>query len=421
MARRNSDAVRAKEKNSGFGLWLNSDDKSKAAILEILKQMDEEKSKWSGLLAIPPGSFIEAVVSTFSKETSIAIQLPAMMSFVYISSFLCQNNVRVELDKDLKWPTLWICLLAESGGAKTFTLKFLQKVLDKENKLNVIKSFSSSKEFIDLLVETPNCLLLQDEFGPFFKNIKEQSYLAETNKYLLDAYGNEKLTRNTGGVKREVEEPVLNILGTTATSSFFEDFDPTNFVNGLAQRFLFVRTDKPEKQKPLWKVRQDVYTNEISDRWSRTCGLVKPNTVYKIKDYGRAEIAFDIAYTAIESKVELGDDFLRRIMFAAAISYSVIYHVLLGKADEEYIDEEDIAWAARLAYLHANEAKTILELAGGGKLRQLIDKAEALALRIKEKENRSITARDLARNLNAVKTTAEAKQLLSLLDLSRIG
>lgn len=416
---RGGEVVRAEHKNCGFGLYLTSDNQGNGDFKSITKAINDmrfhpDNGLWNGLLAIPPGSFIEAIVADFQAESSVALPLPVMMSFVYLSSYLCQQGIKIDFAGREEWPTLWICLLADSGGAKTFTLKFLREMF---GEIDYFDNFSSSKEFVEKLVEMPNALWIQDEFGPFFKSIKEQTYLAETDRYLLKIYDNDPITRNTGGETREIAEPVLNILGSSATKSFFKDFDARNFITGLAQRFLWVWVEKPEQQKAIWKVRKQRYTDEIKARWKNITASIKPNTTYRMLDDTEAEKAFEFAFESISGLTPLSDDFYRRIMFAAAKSYSLIYHILLGKGDIPEIDAEDVAWATRLAYLHVKDTIRILDVAGGGKTNQLLDKIDELAKRIRKERNSDITARDIQRTFNktyGIKTATEAKQYLEM-------
>ena len=55
----------------------------------------------------------------------------------------------------------------------------------------------------------------------------------------------------------------------------------------------------------------------------------------------------------------LGEDFVRRIEFRI-FKYATVFHWLLGKSNAE-VDDEDVSWGARLASLHVEDLKFLLD------------------------------------------------------------
>lgn len=425
--RKGADAVIKKYHKSGAGKWLQEEDGEtviipKDLIAEAVELMKEQENKsdnegvWRGALAIPPGSFIETLAANFRQNSSIAPELAIMAAFAYLSSYLCKNHVRLQCNEIEEWPTLWLAILAGSGAGKTFVLDYIDEILG--GGVDVIEGTQvpTAKAFVEKLSEKPNALFIVDEMGPFFANAKEQGFLAELPSYLLHIYTHKNIERR--GENMVVEHPVLNILGYSAKGSFFDDFDPKHFLTGLAQRFAWVMIDKDPKPIATWKVRKPHITKEIQERWEKAIGDVISNTVYTIPDDGRAERAFNTAYTLLNPREEIPDSFFRRLMHGCAKRYALIYHILLGKADRLEIDEEDFAWGTRLAYIHACDTRKILVQANLGRLGGLLKKTEELAEKIMAKEGRALKARDVVRTLSAVKTTAEAKSLISMLERS---
>lgn len=425
------DAQRPAE--GGIGKWLVEDNGEpimnmpKDIVAEAIELMKEQERKaasdgvWRGALAIPPGSFIETLTANFRQNSSIAPELSVMAAFAYFSSFLCKNQIRLQYQGIMEWPTLWLAILAGSGAGKTFVLDYIEEILG--GGVDVIEGTEvpTAKAFVEKLIEKSNALFIVDEMGPFFANAKEQGFLAELPSYLLHIYTHKNIERRGGkdGGNIVVENPVLNIIGYSAMASFFEDFDPKHFLTGLAQRFAWVMVEKDPKPTANWKVRKPHVAQEMKERWEKATGAVVPGTIYTIPDDGKAERAFETAYTLLNPKEEIPDSFFRRMMHGCAKRYALIYHILLGKADCLEIDEEDIAWGTRLAYIHATDTKKILAQANLGRLGGLLKKTEELAQRIKDAEGRKITPRDVVRTLNAVKTTAEAKSLIAMLEGGR--
>lgn len=425
MAKQRAAKVENKYKDKGFGKWLENTGNSVGSeiVTEAIRIMEEQEAKssngaWRGTLAIPPGSFIETLTANFLKNSSIAPELPMMAAFSYLSSYLCKNGVKLSYHGVEEWPTLWLAILAGSGAGKSFTLDYIEEVLGGGVSVLEGTEVPTAKAFVEKLSETPNCLFIVDEMGPFFASAKEQGFLAELPTYLLHAFTHKKIERR--GVKAGealiVEEPVINVLGCSAKGSFFEDFDPKHFLTGLAQRFAWIMIDKDPTPIATWRVRNEAVVAETRERWQRVIDGITPNTVYCINDQGRADRAFETAYTLLNPNDEIPDSFFRRLMHNAAKRYALIYHILLGKAAVSEIDDEDIAWGVRLAFIHATDTKKILAQANLGRVGLMLKKTEELARRIREKEGRDITARDIVRTLNAIKSTSEAKALLSMLN-----
>lgn len=424
--KKNYDAVRAQEKNSGFGFFLSSDETFdnendiKNLIKETIDIMDRNNKitsdVWRGIYAIPPGSFIESVASNFLNNSSIPAELPTMACLSYFSSYICKNNVRLEFQGVKEHPTLWLAVLASSGAAKTFVLDYLEEILKCD--INVIESteIPTSKSFIEKIAENPLSLFIIDEMGPFFKNTKDQSYLSELPTYLLHIYTHKTIDRSVGGKQLIAEHPILNILGYSAKDSFFEDFDYKNFLTGCAQRFAWVLVDKDPEPIPTWKVRKKEIIDETQRRWYKAIDKIRQDSIYTIPDDGTAEKAFNIAYKLLNPKQELPDSFFRRMMHGAVRRYALLYHLLLGKADIPVIDEEDIAWATRLAYIHTQDTLKILSESKLGRLGGLLKKVETLKVKY-QNEGKDLLTRDVVKNIWGVKTVSEAKQLMELLNI----
>jgi hypothetical protein len=211
-----------------------------------------------------------------------------------------------------------------------------------------------------------------------------------------------------------IKSPVLNVLGFSATDSFFDDFDPKHMLTGLAQRFAWIMVEHEPKPMPRWKVRNPAVINEVRERWESSISGLVENTVYKVPAEEKADRAFSTAYDLLNPRDDIPDSFFRRLMHGAFKRYALLYHILLGKAEVLELDEEDFAWATRLAYIHAQDTISILRRANTGRLGKLLEKVEAMEAKWLATKGRELTPRDIAMNLNAVKSTAEAKSLLEM-------
>lgn len=96
------------------------------------------------------------------------------------------------------------------------------------------------------------------------------------------------------------------------------------------------------------------------------------------------------------------------------IRYALIYHILLGDESNE-ISVVDMGWAGRICSLHIKDACELLEGHDKSDLQNLIEQAERVIGKLKEK-GEAITPRNLVRNMSKIKTTMEAKALLSLVE-----
>jgi hypothetical protein len=95
------------------------------------------------------------------------------------------------------------------------------------------------------------------------------------------------------------------------------------------------------------------------------------------------------------------------------MKYAMVYHALLKKESTK-IDEFDIGWGARLSALHLKDASKILIDHGIPDLEKLIRSAE----RIKEglaRDGKVVSARDIVQGVYGIKSTAEARGILSLI------
>jgi hypothetical protein len=237
---------------------------------------------------------------------------------------------------------------------------------------------------------------------------------------LLQVYDGDTVSRKTKKDTIVVERPALTILGLNVYTSFSREMDTASLLDGFAQRFSYVigRTDpdRPGINYPIYDFRP--YRAGIKSAWDDLLkAMPAKDTVYQVSDSGLEafRISFEMLMPPKESKVPMS--FFRRIMFRG-VRYALLYHLLLHK-ENFVIDDQDMAWAGRLMGLHVKDAGALLLDTGdgtGSKLFQVLQKAEALRVKIAREEGRPITARDIVRNIYDIENTSMARGILTMLN-----
>ena len=115
----------------------------------------------------------------------------------------------------------------------------------------------------------------------------------------------------------------------------------------------------------------------------------------------------------------INESFYRRVMFAS-FKYAVIYHIILKKEGKD-IDFEDMTFALKTALFHLYSLQNMLEAKANGfkkevkKQENTLEKVKALKSEIENKGGR-IRPRDVQRRISAVKTAADARYFLEIIE-----
>lgn len=387
-------------------------DKNKAQdvsdLIKYMLNLDKvANTTWRGLISVPPGSFLEKVIHCFYTRTDIPLEIPFFTSLHYVSAYLLKNNICIKFDdKEIK-PDLWSVILAESGSGKTYASKTIGQFIKEKPEFPEI---SSSAKFIEELEKNNNSFWLRDEFAQLLKNIETNTSMAEMKDYLLRLYDGDTITRSTLKKTITIENPALVILGITVFETFMNNVSMESLADGFAQRFNYVIAKKDKNRSmdkfPLYQIGD--YEEKINKLWNDCISNIKH------KEYVLSENAIEGFKTSFSLLCtdKIPSSFFRRIMFRG-IKYSLIYHVLLNKKSN-IIDEEDMGWAGRICAMHIKDSCELLKGHDQSDLQNLLDSAEEYIKRL-EAKNMPITARNLTRAMSKLKTTSEARGVLSIL------
>jgi uncharacterized protein YlxP (DUF503 family) len=378
-------------------------------LIGFIKGRDvEDKGGWRGLLATPPGSLLETVIRTFDKNTDIPLEIPFITTVSLVAGVMLKRNNSVLFGGANVRPDLWTILLASSGSGKTFASTAIQKMSGFDSDF---PEAASSAAFVEALSKNNRGVWVRDEIGQFIKNIESIQHLAEMKDYLLRVADGKRIERSTKKERIVIDDPSLVILGLTVLETFGNVVPPEMLLDGFAQRFNVLIAERDQRKDPRDYAIYDLSHSKdrISKEFEEIQATIKENTQFELLD--RAEDAFRTSFGMLY-KDDLPMSFFRRVMFRG-MKYAMVYHALLKKESTK-IDEFDIGWGARLSALHLKDASKILIDHGIPDLEKLIRSAE----RIKEslaRDGKVVSARDIVQGVYGIKSTAEARGILSLI------
>jgi hypothetical protein len=385
------------------------------AMLAIRNAQGRGLENWRGLMAVPPGTFIERVVSEFQRGTDIPLEIPFFIVLHWLAGHLLHNDVVLRLPSVSRSvrPDLWTVLLASSGAGKSFTEGELRTAIgdDAANEIEFPGTgIASGAAFVEALAEKNKTLWVRDEFGQFLRQIAHVGgNLEELKDLLLRIHDGHQIMRRTKQYTIAIENPALAILGLAVGESFARQVSPEDMVDGFAQRFSYVIAEKdpkrPMRDFPLYQIHQEGW----GAAWKRLTDSVKHTEYIAGPD---AIQGYDEAFRALIPTSHIPESFYRRILWRAH-KYALVYHVLTGRGECKELDSTDYGWAARAVTLHVSDALKLLAEHGLGELERALRRVEELKAKATE-EGRELTARDVIRSVNSVKTARQAYELMSL-------
>ena len=404
--------IRQNKAQNGFLLHLLESAEARETVKGLLR-VQPENSGWKGYAYVPVGSPAERIVKAFEQETDIPLELPFHTFLFYLSGYLMRQGVRVSFGGRERTPELWTIVLAPSGCGKSFSEKLIGKSAPVPAEF---PECASGAKFLQAMAEheqdNKTMLWLQDEFAQKLKQIEcVGSPMADAKDYLLRAYDGARIERNTktaGSIV--VQQPCLGILGLNTDEGFFKSISPESLVDGFAQRFGYVLAERdpnrPMRDFPIYD--EQALSFAIATAFDALLAV----PLHPVYQFGKgAELAYREAFRDMAGDADIPESFYRRVLFRI-VKYALLYHLMLAKHGEE-IDAEDVAWAARLCRQQLVDARRML--AGSlSDLNRMIEAAERVQAKL-AREGKAVTARDIVRGVHGVKTAAEAKGLLALI------
>ncbi len=346
------------------------------------KLTDEERMMLIQLMALkgrvstdlhdiaPPGSFIAMILRHF-KATDISYALPFMGLLSIAASRLTQMKASVAIPGvgNIR-PTLWNCILASSGSAKTLGLDELFRILsepDERAPVEMLPIAGSDAQWIIELENHNGAFWFQDEVGKYFRKLSRDSNFARMKPWLLDAYSQKPISNNLkNGQSTYIDDPHFSFLGMTVTETWASDIDADSMLDGFAQRFGYIiappRTDRDIFDFLLYfdGDHVDARRAEMREVWRALCAQEGANGPYELNDevlpYLRdwwQRLRLSWGRTAVPGS------FMRRIGFSL-FRYLPVLHFLLGKCRWK-IDVETAEICTRICEAHFQSVLEILD------------------------------------------------------------
>ncbi|MBF0398691.1 MAG: DUF3987 domain-containing protein [Desulfobacterales bacterium] len=391
---------------------IETSEEARDLIIAMIAAKNRDRSQWRGVIAIPPTSLLDSIISQFRLKTNIPLEIPFFTFFSILSGYLLNKNINLILDDMLIKPDVWTVVLASSGAGKTYTEKKISNGLNEVMKDIEFRGTGcvSSATFVDRLSEKPHGLWIRDEFAQFLKQIENPNGpLSDMKDYLLRLHDNSTISRETkknGNI--EIEDPALSILGLTVFETFKCYVTTESMLDGFAQRFSYVIAEADPTRHflnyPLWQI--DNKSWQL--RWDNLVKKIQP-AYYGNKD---SITAFSTSFQTLYNQ-QIPESFYRRIMWKAH-KYAMLYHVLKEDISSE-LKAEDYGWAARALSLHIDDAAFLIGDHNISAIERIIQSAEKLYDKIAVTKHREATARDLISGVNAIKNAGQANAILSII------
>jgi hypothetical protein len=391
------------------------------SLVRLASQERMTEADWRIQAISPKTGPMKGLLQTFKRETDAPLEIAFFSALHCVSALLLSKGVTLEGAVGRISPELWTIVLAPSGSCKTLTFKAVSKQAPVA--FDFGECASSAKFFESLKAEHEKrgfALWFQDEVAQILKQIETpNSPLSEVKSYLLRAYGNDRIVRNTKtGGDLAIDRPCIDIFALNTVESFLNAISAESMLDGFAQRFAMVLAQEDKSRDitdfPLY----DMHAIErgVEDFW-QDINAVPLHSVYTLSD--EATKCYKDMFRMLYSET-LNKSFYRRINFLA-FKYALAFHVLLRKADST-IDEEDMAYAMDLVKLHLQDMCEFLAKKSG--IREVIDIARKarMAIKIKKGQGKRATARDLTQGMrNDIANASDANFMLEMMGESDLA
>lgn len=236
-------------------------------------------SKTSFPLDIFPNEIILLLEDTY-ETLNFPIEYLAS-SILFASSTAIGNSYKLEFKPNfLVKPNVYMALIGDAGDVKTHTVNFALEEIEAKEKLEYKKYLEEIRSYNNLSLEekkneekpyykktilkdfTPEALLklhsnnirgvsiVADELFGWIKNFDRYSNSGEQELYLSLWSGSSICVDRKGDNAIRIDDPFVNIIGTTQTKLISKLSENNRGSNGFIERIIFVLTDK--KKPLLW-------------------------------------------------------------------------------------------------------------------------------------------------------------------------
>ncbi len=367
---------------------------------------------WKWLVATPPGSSLEVVLSEFREKTPIALELVFTSWICLLAEYLAERGAKIRFGEQLIRMDLYTVVLAGSGGLKSFSYSRMASAISPHWKPNLLIDPGSTAGLLTQLKKNDGeaCLWRLEEFGEFWKELTKESH-SGTKRLLLMNYDGEPVGKGLKDSSIVVDEPYLSFFGTTVTSNLAAQIPSEDWRSGMCQRICFVLAPSDTDPDRQWGQAKYALLRVDEPRIGREFAKLIQTPVHMEYEFGPDAISqIQSCWKMISSE---GDhEFVRRVEFRA-FKYAVVYHWMLGKSGNQ-LDAEDIGWAFRLAMLHLADLRVLLDATEYADFEELLKKGEEYRQKCM-REGSSFRPRDLQMRFSRrLRSIEEAKSLYAL-------
>lgn len=367
--------------------------------------INSDKKAWRGLVMTPPASFLSDLIYQFDKYSDFPLELPYFIFMHMLSGELINKDIRIEYDDSLRWPQLWSILVCASGGGKSTTIDAIQKNFG-INSIWEPGGVQSRASFIEGMAENNKKLMVLDEAGMHLKKMKPGQPLEQVKTDMLNISVNKQVDHKTvKSTNVTIKEPVISFLGATTEAPLDNAVTWEDIYSGFCQRIRWIFADRTKPIKPPKHIRLE----PLQRKWKYISEKIN-HKVYKAPKL--AEEAFESSFHFFRSSYEKMDaSYFKRIMDEAH-SYALLFHIMLGKGDQEVLDLEDYGWAGRTIGILFQDAQRFLREKVRSEIDKTLDRVAEIVAKI-EAQGRECTPRDIMRGCKKISTAKQAAEYLA--------
>lgn len=181
-------------------------------------------------------------------------------------------------------------IVAPTNCGKEACVKTIQKLIygaDCNSKFLIPSNVQSGNGLLAAVALSPACLWMCDEFGTFLEGALDRRQATKHTREIVDhllqmytrAEGRYQGAAHAAGMKNEIEQPSLSLLGITTGSTLFENIDRKQIESGLFGRCSFwpVQTRPKLKRNKLSAPKPELL--ESIKEWLQFEAVVYPGAV----------------------------------------------------------------------------------------------------------------------------------------------
>ena len=314
------------------------------------------------VLSYPPG-FIGDVAKHIYTASRMRVSSFAVAGALSVCSFLSQNKALVKSSQT--GLNLYFVLIGDTARGKEDPRKVIKNLIRElspsDDSYNIAESMSSGVALLRSLKARPNLLLMSDEYGMFMQAamLGKSDHTRDFVKEVMSFYGLAlsshvgKQYANTKDNIGRIDNPFLNILGTTTGEELFKSINMTAINNGSVNRNIYVFAD--ENNTPNRSIDTSIPKSIIA-RFAR------------INDFATPTSTTALIYDAdAEAMIANFGDNLDKVgefakLWSRAEENAIRIAGLLAYYDESNITTAHVEWAIEYVTHHITYFETNAEL-----------------------------------------------------------